>query len=221
MSEQLPAVQPEKKQLAPVLMGSHAIAFKTLDDVGRFTLMVHQSGMAPRGLDTPQKIAVALMCGMEAGLSPMQAIQSVAVINGRPTMWGDAVLGLCSANPEFQDIQEDIAGEGDNMQAACCVSRKGRTKTLRTFSVADAKLSGLWKKAGPWTQYPQRMLQMRARAFALRDAFADTLKGIRIREEELDIRTSADPKPAAPTIEFPDVPESVAPTFQLEGSPRE
>jgi hypothetical protein len=44
------------------------------------------------------------------------------------------------------------------------------------LSVADAK-GRLWTRKGPWEHYPQRMLQMRARAFALRDGFADVLRG--------------------------------------------
>ncbi len=41
-------------------------------------------------------------------------------------------------------------------------------------------------KQGPWTQYPERMLKLRARGFTLRDAFPDVLKGIKAREEVED-----------------------------------
>ena len=56
----------------------------------------------------------------------------------------------------------------------------------RTFSAEDAKRAGLAGKSGPWTQYPDRMMQLRARAFALRDTFADKLRGINVREEVQD-----------------------------------
>ena len=39
--------------------------------------------------------------------------------------------------------------------------------------------------------YSSRMLQMRARAFALRDAFADALRGIQCREEMQDVPKTA------------------------------
>src|SRR5262249_22277845 len=52
------------------------------------------------------------------------------------------------------------------------------------FSTADAKAAGLLGKTGPWSQYPARMRQMRARAFALRDQFAGVLKGLAIREDQ-------------------------------------
>lgn len=58
--------------------------------------------------------------------------------------------------------------------------------TERTFTKDDAIKSKLWGKAGPWQQYPDRMLQMRARGFAIRDAFPDAIKGIITYEELRD-----------------------------------
>ena len=58
---------------------------------------------------------------------------------------------------------------------------------VREFSMQDAKQAGLTGKQGPWSQYPRRMLQMRARAFALRDVFADVLRGVHVAEEAQDI----------------------------------
>jgi len=72
----------------------------------------------------------------------------------------------------------------DTRTAICQVLRSGRSEPItRTFSIEDAKRAGLWQKPGPWTDYPDRMLMMRARAFALRDAFPDVLMGLYLREE--------------------------------------
>ena len=51
----------------------------------------------------------------------------------------------------------------------------------------DAKRAGLYGKQGPWQQYPKRMLQMRARAWALRDVFPDVLRGVHVAEEAQDL----------------------------------
>src|SRR3546814_15538068 len=59
--------------------------------------------------------------------------------------------------------------------------RSTRTDTI--FPYTTLFRSG---KQGPWSQYPQRMRQMRARAWAMRDGFADVLKGIGIAEEVRD-----------------------------------
>jgi hypothetical protein len=119
----------------------------------------------------------------------MQSLQSISVINGRPSLWGDAALALCQAHQDFEDIIET----GDDQKSArCIVKRRGRTPVDRSFTVADAARAGLLNK-GPWTQYRNRMLQMRARGFALRDSFADVLKGISIAEEAMDIPSDTSP----------------------------
>jgi hypothetical protein len=56
----------------------------------------------------------------------------------------------------------------------------------------DAKRAGLAGKQGPWQQYPKRMLQMRARAFALRDVFPDVLRGVYVAEEAADMPPERD-----------------------------
>lgn len=84
--------------------------------------------------------------------------------------------------------------------AVCIAKRHGSSPVTARFSVMDAKRAGLWTKAGPWQTYPRRMLQMRARSFALRDAFPDVLKGLISVEEALDNHSGADQLPP-PTID--------------------
>jgi hypothetical protein len=81
--------------------------------------------------------------------------------------------------------------------AVCVAKRKGRKPVTAKFSVEDAKRAGLWGKQGPWSAYPKRMLAMRARGFALRDAFPDVLKGLISAEEAQDYPDEAKPRPAA------------------------
>jgi hypothetical protein len=135
----------------------------------------------------PESIMLAVQMGSELGLAPMQSLQNIAVVNGRPTVWGDAVVGLCRQSPVCKDIVETFTGEGDKMIATCTAIRVGAEPVARSFSVEDAKKAGLWGKAGPWQQYPKRMLQMRARGFAVRDAFPDVLRGLITAEEAADI----------------------------------
>ena len=80
------------------------------------------------------------------------------------------------------------------MVAVCEAKRRGYEKpTVVRFSVADAKKAQLWGKSGPWTQYSRRMLQMRARGFALRDAFPDVLRGLVTAEEAQDYASEKAP----------------------------
>lgn len=167
--------------------GVAAIVPQDAEQAYRMAQLIAQGGMAPKGMEAPEKIVTAILTGLEVGLKPMQAVQSIAVVNGRPCVWGDAALGLVQGSGLLEDIAETLEGEGEAMRAACRVNRKGNATPIeRAFTVADAKTAGLWNKAGPWTQYPQRMLQMRARSWALRDGFADVLKGLHIYEEVRD-----------------------------------
>jgi len=99
------------------------------------------------------------------------------------------------ASPVCEDVQEYFENEGTpNPVAVCVAQRKGRKPVIAKFSVEDAKRAGLWGKQGPWTAYPKRMMQMRARGFALRDAFPDVLKGLITAEEAHDYPDEAKPK---------------------------
>ena len=85
-------------------------------------------------------------------------------------------------HPKCEDVIETTT---ENV-ATCTVIRRGQTPVERSFSEEDAKRAGLWGKQGPWTNYPKRMLQMRARGFALRDSFPDALRGMALAEEAQD-----------------------------------
>lgn len=176
--------------------GVPAIVPDSIGAVQALSQIIANSGWAPRDMKQPETIAVAIMQGMEIGLKPMQALQSIAVINGRPSIWGDAAIGLVQGSGKCEYVKEWSEGDGDAMTAFCEAKRNdsGSIVTQR-FSVEDAKLAGLWGKAGPWKQYPRRMLQMRARAFALRDAFADVLKGLSVSEETSDYQPMRDVTP--------------------------
>ncbi|MCK5525463.1 MAG: hypothetical protein KAI83_20225 [Thiomargarita sp.] len=127
----------------------------------------------------------AILLGLEIGLSPMQAVQNIMLVKGRFTVWGDSLLALATVHSDFKDITEEF--DEQNMVAKCTVKRKGRKDVVRTFSKADATRAGLFQKDGPWHTYTNRMLQIRARTFAIRDMFPDALRGLTSREEMDDV----------------------------------
>jgi hypothetical protein len=164
--------------VAPVLR------LTNFNELVQFAQMAAKSSLVPQEYrGRAESIMLAVQLGSELGLSPMQSIQNIAVIGARPTVWGDAMLALVTAHPDCQDVIECA----ENGTAVCTVKRRGRTPVIRRFSVEDAKIAKLWGKPGPWVTYPDRMLQMRARGFALRDAFPDVLKGLITAEEARDI----------------------------------
>lgn len=157
---------------------------------------VSESSFAPtdyRG--KPGDCLMAMMQGNEVGLGPMASLQNIAVINGRPSIWGDAALALVKSAPDFEWIQEWI--DSEKGMAVCKIKRKGEPEVERAFSWDDAKRAGLTEKKGPWQTYPKRMLQMRARSWAIRDVFPHVLKGLNIAEESRDVPREVNPEAEA------------------------
>lgn len=175
------------------------LTLHTVDEGMRFGKILASSQFVPKDFKgKPEDCLLAMQHGAEIGLGPMQSVQSIAVINGRPAVWGDAAIALVMGSAVCEYVKESVAGDGDNMVATCETKRRGYpAPSVTQFSVADAKRAGLWGKSGPWTQYPKRMLQLRARGFALRDAFPDVLKGLVTAEEAQDYPADS-VAPAAP-----------------------
>lgn len=147
-----------------------------------------KSGVVPTAYrNKPEDIFVAIAMGYQLGFPVEQSLQDIAVINGRPCLWGDGLLSLALNHKECEYIKEEpIFKENHVFGYICVVKRKGHEEHCKKFTLEDAKLAGLLGKQGPWTQYPERMMQMRARSLALRDKFADALRGLRIAEVEED-----------------------------------
>ena len=186
MSEEIITKDAPKAQIT---LNKNGLQLASLDDLWRFSQCVVKSGFAPKGMEKPESVLIAIEMGYEVGLSPMAALQNTAVVNGRPTIYGDAALALVRGSGLLESYEEKPVGVRGKDDFGYCVSakRKGDVSTYsETFTVADAKQAGLWGKSGPWSQYPARMLKFRARGFLLRDAFGDVLKGMRTFEEVRD-----------------------------------
>ncbi len=207
------ATAPKQPRLPDIAFGQRGVELRTFDDMFRFADMVIKSQLAPKGFENPAAVMVALQMGAELGLNPMASLQNIAVINGKPSVYGDCQLAVVRASGLFdeQAFSERIEGTGDQMKAICTVRRlpNGNPAT-NEFSIADARRAGLADKT-IWKQYPQRMLKFRARSWVLRDNFGDILLGFPCVEEmygvdhvrevprdaEVGPRVAGDSEPAA------------------------
>ena len=165
-------------------MKNGGLAPSNFTEAVKFCEIIAKSDLVPAPYkNKPGDILLAIQLGHEIGLQPLQALQNISVINGRPCVWGDALIGIAQNHPHFENIEEKFDEKTET--AICIIKRKGQSPCTRTFSIEDAKKAGLLTKT-VWKTYPQRMLQMRARSWALRDTFADALKGLQEREEVED-----------------------------------
>lgn len=168
----------------------------TFEDQFRLAKAYFGSGLMPKALNSVEKVLVAVQLCRELGLPPMASLGKICVINGTPSIFGDLPLALVMKSGLLIDIKEYLIGEdGQEVSsteesftgAVCIVVRKGKSAVLRQFTIADAKKAKIWEKSSsPWLTYPKRMLQMRARTWALKDAFPDVLLGITIGEYDLN-----------------------------------
>ena len=198
----------EGKGRAPAIVaGANVQAFipRDVNEAKDLAVTLAKAGdMVPKDYrDNPPAIFLAMSKGAELGMGPLASLQNIACINGRATVWGDALPAIIYR--AGHRLEEWIEGKGDNMVAHCKLTRGDTGQTIeQTFSVDDAKMAGLWDRRpkvqrrakgggtyeaandSPWYRYPRRMLQMRARSWAVRDGAPDVTMGLHVREEVRD-----------------------------------
>lgn len=195
------AARPANTQItmtrAPLRGGSPVVAIipTDLEAVWRIATMAVSGAMAPDSLlkeksgawkplnDAISACAIAIMAGAEMGLTPLAALRSYAVVNGRPTLWGDGIKAVVRQS----GICEYIKTGSDDTKGWCEAKRKDTAEIQRKeFTVEQAKKAGLLNKKGPWQDYPDMMMERRATFRCLNDLFADVLAGIVSAEEASD-----------------------------------
>lgn len=185
-------------------------------EIKEFCAMVAKSNIVPKEfIGKPENVFVACLKGMDLGLKPLQALECIAVINGKTSLYGDSYLAIARGSGKLESYKEEIIGEGDKMKCQVSVKRKGEDAITGEYNAGDAKTAGLWGKSGPWSLHPKRMLTMKARNYALRAAFADLFLGLEYSVEELqEVEDSKKTSPSradnTPRDITPSVAESIA-----------
>lgn len=224
MSEQ-PVEQPQAPKATANIVRTtpmqNGMTFKpqSFGELMEWAKIVAGSGMVPKAyIDNPGAVLVAVQMGAEVGLGPMASLQNIAVINGRPNLWGDAGLAIVKTHPDYTGISE--TWDAEKKEATCVLSRRGENDVTHIFGKEDALTAGLIGKDGPWQTNPKRMCQMRARWFAMRDQFPDALRGIGGAEEAQDFQPL---EPTTPPAERPrtlnDVVARAKPVAPVMGGP--
>ncbi|MCQ2594803.1 MAG: recombinase RecT [Treponemataceae bacterium] len=169
---------------------------QTFEERYKMAGVLAKSGLIPAGLNSPEKVCVALQWGLELGLSPMVAVNNIAVVNGKPTLSADIMNAICRHNPEYGGIEWVEQSDKCAELKLTRISANGiKEVTIGRYTIEDARNAGLLVKDN-WKKYPVRMLKHRALSYALRDAFPDALAGIYMPEEMENI--PADPVNVTP-----------------------
>lgn len=214
---------------------------QSFEDVQRIAKMAVQAGLSPRDRkdddDTAiAKASMAIMQGLECGVPPMQAVQGIAIINGKALMYGDILTALLWSKG-FK-VKKWIEGDGENSVGHARITRPDGEVIEKKFSVADAKRARLWDARekvskqwdGKWTEKPNdspwfkfwpRMLEWRALGFCVKDGASDATHGMLVLEEAspdynrdvVDISPVVDALPMPPEISS--VPDEAEPADDM------
>jgi hypothetical protein len=171
---------------AVIPVGPKGIEFKDLDMMMRFAKSYMASGLAPRGIIKPEQLVILWAKAIELGLSPMQAVEGMTVVNQKIGIMGDLALAMVEGSGLLRQKSVEYTGENSDLVCTVTLQRKGRKAQSYSFSVKEAVAAGIYERSSVWKQYPKRMTYYRALGFGLRDEFADVLKGVKTVEELQD-----------------------------------
>lgn len=118
---------------------------------------------------------VAAETGAALGLEPLQALASIAVINGRATLSSDLMAAVIRRAGHTLRIVEN------SPESVTATLIRADDKTFKfevTWDKDKAVKAGLWGQRGPWSQYPTQMLRARAITEVARQGASEALMGM-------------------------------------------
>jgi hypothetical protein len=143
-----------------------------------FGQMLVSSGLLPQSIRTAEQAVVIVLKGNELGLPPMEALSSIVVIQGKPTVAPQLMLALIERSGQLQDMSCEVKPDA----ATCTMQRRGRSPVVRTFGAKEAQAMGLSGKDN-YKKQPGVMYQWRAIAACARVAFPDVISGLYTPDE--------------------------------------
>jgi len=138
----------------------------------------------------PANVLLAMEYGHALGLDTVTAIQSVHVVDGKPTASAQLIGAL------VRRAGHRLRLTGDDKRAVAEVIRRDDPDFVfrAEWTIERAQAAGLAGK-GVWKQYPAAMLKARAITEVARDACPEALAGVAYTPEELgsDFPPTAEP----------------------------
>lgn len=189
----------ERPQRDPIQAGAPIlpVAARNLEDVVRMgELYAHGEEAVPKEYrGKPRIISAIISRGAEIGLAPMQSLSSIAIINGRASIWGAGVKALILKAGHRLEVTFEGEKGGPDRKAIATLTRRDTGQVFTAeFGYQDAKRASLLGK-DTYQKYPDRMFQARAIGFVAQDGAADVLMGLEVSEAMQDITPVAEAAP--------------------------
>ena len=149
---------------------------RDIDEGFRLASMLVQSGLLPRGIQRPEAAFAIIAAGRELGLTAMQSLRSIHIIEGKPTLSADLVAALCKSRPEICKYFRLVES----------TDKVARYETLRIGEPAVTAMSFTWEDAvraqvtgkDNWKKYPAAMLRARCITALARAVYPDLAMGV-------------------------------------------
>lgn len=175
---------PNHGSLAPLIVRheeKRGLVLTCVDDVEKMSKRLAMSELVPQAFrEKPANVFLALNMGLELGLSPAASLRAIHVVDGKPGLAADAMVGIVMASGAARSF---VCIESNERIAIYEAVRVGSDRAVRkSFTIEEAEQANLLGKDN-WKKYPIRMLEARAKAALARDLFPDVLHGIYTPDE--------------------------------------
>ena len=162
--------------------------------------MLVKTGFLPQAIKTPEQAIAIILTGRELGIGTMAALNTINVIQGKPTVSPQLMLALIERSGQLENIEITNGANG----AICDMKRRGRAVHREIFGPNEAKAMGLDGKDN-YKKQAAVMYRWRAVAACARVVFPDVILGLYTPDEmgadvDADGEVIAMPKP---TVAYP------------------
>ena len=156
---------------------------RSIDEALKLATLAATAGLY--GVKSREDAFIRMATGMEVGLTPWQAMRSIYVIDGRPSMSADLLVALCL---RAKDVCERFHMEESTAEKATYVAKRiGQPDVRLTWTMKQAERAGLSTKTN-WRAHPEAMLRARCAAALARLAFPELALGLYTPDELGDAR---------------------------------
>lgn len=177
-----------------------------------------QSGALPASVNNAPRLVMVFQAGYEAGMQPIEALNSFYFVNGKLSLYGD--MAITQAIKAGHKVEW---GKCDDKTATVTITRGDTGKSMKgTFTMEMAEKRGLTKNPVYKTS-PANMLKFKAFGSIAKFIVPDGLHGIPIKEDlESDIIEPAKAQPEktltapAATTTQPSLAEALEPEADKE-----
>jgi hypothetical protein len=170
----------------------------TFEHAQRVAKMLSSSELIPQAYrGNVQNTMIALELANRIGASPLQVMQNLYIVQGKPSWSSSFIIAAINACRKFSPLRFEVTGEGDSLTCVAWAYDLANGDKLEgpMITMQMAKEEGWLGKAGSkWKTMPSLMIRYRAAAFFGRLYAPEILMGMQTMEEVVDVTADQEAK---------------------------